>query len=507
LSSIILSTLNARYSHTSIALRYLYANLNELQEETKIMEFVINENIQTIAEKILDKNPKIVGFGVYIWNADDICKIVEVIKNVSPETIVVLGGPEVSYLPLRVNFDLADFIIKGEAEISFYNLCKDILENKIIENRFIDGQMIDTKDIKLPYEYYDENDIRNRKIYIESSRGCPFKCEFCLSSIDKKVRYFDDKQILEQLEILWQKGVRDFKFMDRTFNLNMKYATQLLDFFLSKEPPFFVHFEVIPDTFPKKLREKLEQFPAMSLQLEIGIQTLQKDIAKNIKRNLNIEKIKDNITFLENNTKAHMHLDLIVGLPNESLEQFADNLNNLYSISHSEIQIGILKKLSGTTLNRHDEVYGMVYSQKPPYDILKNNLLSFKQIQQMKRFSRFWDLVYNSGNFSQSIKLLFDDDFDIFNRFMNFSNWIYSRTQSTYKIGLDRLQNLMFEYLTNIYNFDEKLVAQSIMDDIIKVKGRKIPKFLQEYIKKFDIVVDDTKSIKVSKQNKRQMKS
>jgi radical SAM superfamily enzyme YgiQ (UPF0313 family) len=502
-SKIILSTLNARYSHTSIALRYLYANMRELQNITDILEFVINENPQTIAEKILDQNPKIIGFGVYIWNALDISSIVKIIKSVNPQIIVVLGGPEVSYFPLRVDFDDADFIICGEGEISFYETCKKILDNTKLENRIIQSKPVNINSINLPYQYYNEHDILNRKIYIEASRGCSFKCEFCLSSIDKKVRYFDMNIILNTLETLWQKGVRDFKFIDRTFNLNMKYANALLDFFLSKEPPFFVHFEVIPDTFPKKLREKLSKFPKHSLQLEIGIQTLDSVVANEINRNLNMEKIKDNINFLENKTTAHMHLDLIVGLPSESLEQFADNLNKLYKISQSEIQIGILKKLSGTTISRHDKTFNMVYSNTPPYDILQNNLLSFKDIQNMKRFARFWDLFYNSGNFTKTIRLYFGKDFDIFTKFLTLSNWIYKNTDSTHKIGLDRLQKLFFIYLTEELSFDKFIIAQSLVDDITKVSGRKVPKFLKD----LGVNIDTSNSIEVTKQNKRQIKS
>jgi radical SAM superfamily enzyme YgiQ (UPF0313 family) len=486
-SDILLTTLNSRYSHSAIALRYLYANLNELQNRAKILEFVINENIQNIVEQILTCKPKIVAIGVYIWNASDIYELLHVIKKVSPKTIVILGGPEASHIPHRVNFDKADYIIKGEGEVAFYELCRDILSDNAPKERLISSGMVDVKALKLPYEFYNEHDIKNRHIYVEIARGCPFLCEFCLSSIDEKMRNFDLDILLNEFEILWQKGVRDFKFIDRTFNTNIRMANRILDFFLSKEPPYFAHFEVIPDHFPEPLKQKLKQFPSGSLQLEIGIQTLDIEIANNINRPLKLEKIKENIRFLDTHTTAHIHLDLIVGLPGESIEGVGKNLDELVSLTNSEIQIGILKKLSGTTLTRHDEKYGMIYSDIPPYDLLQNDLVSFEQMQQMKRFSRFWDLLYNSGNFKKTLPLLWSDT-KVFDNFLDFSRWIFSQTASTWKISLDRLSKLLYEYLLHVKAYEDEVIARAMIDDLLKIKGRKIPTYLKPFVKKIQQV-------------------
>ena len=480
MKEIILTTLNGRYTHSAIGLRYLYANLKELRERAKILEFVINENIQTIAEKILEHNPKIVGIGVYIWNASDVHELVEVIKKVSPKTKVVLGGPEVSYMPFRVDFDKADHIIQGEGEISFYGLCRDILQEKSGIQRVFPPQILDLSMIELPYKYYDEQDVAHRYIYVEASRGCPYTCEFCLSSIDKQVRNFDVDMLLKEFETLWQRGVRNFKFIDRTFNLNIKAATKLLDFFLEKDEPYLVHFEVIPDNFPIQLREKIKQFPPASLQLEVGIQTLKPQIAKNIKRKLNIQKIKENISFLEQETNAHIHLDLIIGLPGESCESFGENLDFLCSLSNCEVQVGILKKLSGTTLNRHDEEHGMIYSDKPPYDLLVNDLIPFDKMQRMKRFARFWDLIYNSGNFTKTFAFLVEGK-SVYETFLDFSDWLYGQTHSTWQISLDRLAKFLFDYLVETLGHEKQKTADILIEDILKVGGRKLPKFLRCY--------------------------
>jgi radical SAM superfamily enzyme YgiQ (UPF0313 family) len=498
---IILTTLNGRYTHSAVGLRYLYANLKELQEKAQIKEYVIKERMQDIAFDILSQKPKIIGIGVYIWNATDVYELVHILKKVAPEVKIILGGPEVSYEPFRVDYLKADYIIQGEGEIQFYELCRDILDEKDIEKKIFHPQVLDLEKIELPYEYYDDNDVENRYIYVEASRGCPFSCEFCLSSIDKKVRNFDIDKILQNFQTLWDRGVRNYKFIDRTFNLNIKIATRLIDFFLEKDEPYMVHFEVIPDNFPSELREKIKQFPPATLQLEIGIQTLKKDIARNIKRNLNIPKIKENIAFLENETNAHIHLDLIIGLPGESLESFGENLDYLCALSNSEVQVGVLKKLSGTTLNRHDEIFGMVYTDIPPYDILCNDLISFEKMQHMKRFARYWDLVYNSGNFVRTFKNLVYEK-SVYKTFDAFTAWLYDQTYSTWQISLDRLAKYLFDFMVEVQGKDRELIAKDMVEDILKVGGRKLPKFLRE----FSDIVSSYDKLQVNARNKRQMK-
>ncbi|MDD2829267.1 MAG: DUF4080 domain-containing protein [Sulfuricurvum sp.] len=524
MSTILLTTLNARYAHSALGLRYLYANLHEYQNDALIVEFTINEQIQTIAEEILKHSPRIIGISVYIWNASETAQLIEILKKVSPEIIIVLGGPEAGHLPHRVDFSKADYIISGEGEVAFYELCKEILSSRHSREggnlarhpeldsgssisseshpkekswipafagmtkgkpHFIKAPMVDLKSITMPYRAYSDEDIANRTLYVEASRGCPFECEFCLSSIDEKVRNFPLDELLEEFETLWQRGARSFKFIDRTFNLNMTFANRILDFFLSKEPPYFAHFEVIPDHFPDVLKEKIARFPAGSLQLEIGIQTLDPVIAKGINRPLRVEKIYENIRFLENETSSHMHLDLIVGLPGETLEGFGRNLDKLVSLTHSEIQIGILKNLSGTTLSRHDKEHGMIYSDTPPYDILQNNLLSFEQIQKMKRFARFWDIFYNSGSFDKTVKLLWiattmprSDETSVFKSFYAFSEWIYTQTLSTWKISLERQIMLLHTYLLQYH--EKENVEEALIDDLAKRPEKTIPFFLRQ---------------------------
>ena len=483
---IILTTLNSRYTHSSIGLRYLYANLKELQQDSKILEFSINDAIQTIAEKLLFEEPQIIGIGVYIWNVTYVSELIHILKKIAPEVTIILGGPEVTHEPFRVNLDVADYIVQGEGEDSFYKLCSQLINKEVVESRIVKMSMPSLKELTLPYQYYTDDDIKNRYIYVEISRGCPFACEFCLSSMDEKVRAFNLDEVLCEFQKLWDRGARNFKFVDRTFNINIKTANKILDFFLEKDEPYFAHFEVIPDHFPDSLKEKIKLFPHGALQLEIGIQTLNLEIANNISRQLKLDKIKQNIRFLENETEAHIHLDLIVGLPGESLESFGANLDKLVSLSSCEIQLGILKKLSGTFINRHDIEHSMVYSDIPPYDILKNNQLSFNDIQIMKRFARFWDLTYNSGNFKNSVKLIWGDG-SVYENFYAFGIWMYGETDSTWKISLQRLGELLFKYLTQVNKLDPQNVADLMLKDMMKLKGRAIPSYLKPYADNFKI--------------------
>ena len=478
---IVLTTINARYIHASLGLRWLYANLCELRTQACIQEYSLSDQVVDMAEKILENGPAIVGIGTYIWNAAEVRRLVRVLKQVSPATCIVLGGPEVSHLPLRVDLSEADYLLQGEGEVSFHTLCTAILTGNPPREKLIPAVPVEINGLKLPYPFYTDEDLAHRITYVEASRGCPFTCEFCLSSMEKRVRPFDTERFMAELEELWQRGARTLKFVDRTFNSNPEAAGRILDFFLAKLPPFHVHFEVIPDHFPESLKERLRGFPAGTLQLEVGIQTLHPKTAANISRRLHFNRIRENLAFLERETTAHLHVDLIVGLPGESPEQFGANLNALAALTRGEIQIGILKKLSGTALSRHDLEYDMVYSPDPPYEILRNNLYSFVEMQTMKRLARFWDMVYNSGNFRRTAPLLWPDA-DVFGGFLDFSRWLYRETRATWQISLPRLAELLFRYLVNKKGLDTTEVADSLAADILIIKGRVLPPAISAHI-------------------------
>ena len=276
---IVLATLNARYSHASFGLRYLRANLPPaLIDRSEILEFDINQRSGDVLEMILQREPRIVGLGVYIWNVKETTELVSSLKRLRPETIVVIGGPEVSYeLDDQPIVRAADFVITGEADIAFGELCEKLLVGRRPLVKVIPADLPSMESIALPYTLYNDNDLAHRVVYVEASRGCPFKCEFCLSSLDVPVRNVPLDRLLTEMQRLLDRGLRQFKFVDRTFNLNLNISKSILQFFRDRfTPGLFLHFEMIPDRLPDALRSLIAEFPPGALQFEVGIQTFQR---------------------------------------------------------------------------------------------------------------------------------------------------------------------------------------------------------------------------------------
>jgi radical SAM superfamily enzyme YgiQ (UPF0313 family) len=449
--SILLSTLNARYAHASLGLRCLFANLGDLQAQARIEEFVIGARAADVVEKLLAHQPRIIGFGVYIWNVEETTRIVALLKRVAPQVVVVLGGPEVSHEAQEQEIvRLADYLITGWGDISFAQLCRAILRGPNPLMKIHAGLQPPLSEIAFPYRYYNEQDIAHRTLYVEASRGCPFKCEFCLSSLDKTAWPFALEDFLTEMQALYERGARLFKFVDRTFNLNVKASLRILQFFLDKleqhpDDPVYAHFEVVPDHLPPALKESITRFPPGALQFEIGIQSFNPTVQALISRKQDNDKAADNLRWLRRESHAHLHVDLIAGLPGEDLESFAAGFDKLVELNPHEIQFGILKRLRGTPIARHTEEFGMVYDPHPPYQIVANKLIDFATMQRVVRFARYWDLIANSGRFARTLPLILADA--PFARFMTLSDWLYSVTDATHRIALDRLAGLVGRWL------------------------------------------------------------
>ena len=369
MADIVLTTLNAKYIHTAFGLRYLLANLGPLQEVSAIAEFDISQRPVDIAEALLARNPKIIGLGVYIWNAGPIAEIVAILKRVRPDLTLILGGPEVSYeTDSQPITQLADYVITGEADLAFAQLCRQLLTLQRPAAKIIAPPPPEFAQLVLPYDLYEDRDIAHRIIYVEASRGCPFSCEFCLSSLDIPVRQAPLPALLSHLQRLLDRGVRQFKFVDRTFNLNLDASRAVLEFLLERHRSgHFCHFEMVPDRLPAALRELIIRFPPGALQFEVGVQTFNEEVAERIGRRQNYQRLEDNFSFLRTQTGVHLHADLIAGLPGESLESFAAGFDRLIRLGPHEIQVGILKRLRGTPIVRHDADWQMVYNPHPPY--------------------------------------------------------------------------------------------------------------------------------------------
>jgi len=480
---IILTTLNAKYIHAAFGLRYLLANMGELQARTGLLEFDINQRPLDIAEVLLASNPRIIGFGVYIWNVTETTEVVAAIRKVRPEIQIVLGGPEVSYETEQQEIvALADCVITGEADLEFARICQQLLEGKK-PAKIVAAPLPEFSTLRLPYSLYTDADVAHRIIYVEASRGCPFTCEFCLSSLDIPVRQVALDRFLPELQALLDRGVKHFKFVDRTFNLNINVSKALLEFFLDRlTPGLFLHFEMIPDRLPDGLRSLIAKFPPAALQFEVGVQSFDAEVCALISRRQDLSRLEDNFRFLRSETGVHIHADLIAGLPGETVEKFADGFDRLLALGPQEIQVGILKRLRGTPIVRHDAEWQMRYNPHPPYEILANKLIDFSGMQRMRRFAKYWDLVGNSGNFVVTTALIWSGGASPFWQFLRFSDWLFNRVGRTDSIALARLAELLFVFLTQELHLNHKECAQAIQQDYQRGGRREKLDFLRGHI-------------------------
>jgi radical SAM superfamily enzyme YgiQ (UPF0313 family) len=488
MADIVLTTLNAKYLHAAFGLRYLLANLGELKSRACLVEFDIHQRPLDVVEALLARRPRIVGFGIYIWNVSQATEVVATLKRVRPDLTVVLGGPEVSFeVEQQEIVHLVDYVITGEADLKFAEVCGQLLAGGLPTPKIIAADPPDVNKLVLPYDYYTDEDIAHRIIYVEASRGCPFTCEFCLSSLDIPVRQFPQSALLHALQDLADRGVRHFKFVDRTFNLNLNVSKAILEFFLERyRPGIFLHFEMIPDRLPEPLRKLIAQFPPGVLQFEVGIQTFNAEVSQRIRRRQDFNKLADNLRFLRCATGVHVHADLIVGLPGESLESFAAGFDRLVALGPQEIQVGILKRLRGTPIVRHDAEWQMVYNADPPYEILQTSLIDFATMQRLRRFARYWDLVGNSGNFLETTPLIWSATASPFEGFMRWSDWLFERVGRRHGIALSCLAELLFEYLSKIAALPAEQTARALWRDYRNGGRNDKPHFLRAFIDEGD---------------------
>ena len=480
---IILTTLNAKYIHSSFGLRYLKANLGALEARSLLLEYTIQHRPIDIVQELIEQEPRIIGMGIYIWNAVQSLSVIRLLKSVRPNITLVLGGPEVSYEHQQQELcTLADYVISGEGEVAFRELCAAVLDGSPPDKKNHFPSPPDVNALTLPYALYSDSDIANRVIYVEASRGCPFRCQFCLSALDEKVRTFPMDDFLGALKDLLNRGARQFKFVDRTFNLAPKFTNAILSFFHQEYVPgLFLHFEMIPDRFPPMLKDWLSKFPEGCIQLEVGIQTFNSEVAARIERRQDDARISENLSWLiEHN--IHLHTDLIIGLPGESLESVAAGFDRLIALGAQEIQVGILKRLRGAPIIRHTEAFEMIFSPEPPYEILQSKDWSFEGLAQMRRFARYWDMVGNSGRYGRTLTLLLEGD-SSFMAFLRFSEWLFERTGKTHKISMERMLQLLFEYLEAQSPHSKTVLATALATDYCHAtQHRRPPHFLREWV-------------------------
>jgi radical SAM superfamily enzyme YgiQ (UPF0313 family) len=508
---IVLCTLNAKYIHASLGLRYLLANMGELRAQTALREFTIARQPQDVVDELQALSPAVIGFGVYIWNVTQTCEVVRLLKAQQPHIRLVLGGPEVSHevqeqaATRQSVVNLADHVITGWGDVSFPQLCRALLVGPKPLMKIIAGEQPPLDAITLPYSEYADADLAHRVLYVEASRGCPFKCEFCLSSLDKTAWAFDLDRFLAELDTLYQRGARTFKFVDRTFNLKIDASIRILQFFLERLPAsgapkaeqLFVHFEVIPDHLPDKLKEKIAEFPPGVLQFEIGIQSFNVEVQQRISRRQDNYKTSANIAWLVEHSNAHLHTDLIFGLPGETLQSFAAGFDRLYALKPHEIQLGILKRLRGTPIARHTVAHGMVYDAEPPYTVLQTHVVSAEDMQRFTRLARYWDLIANSGRFKQTSAWLMDSPngaSSAFAAFSQLSDWLWRHTQTTTGLTPERLIDSLYYFLVEERCLLAYHAQAMLLTDYQASGARAKPKVLEGLLTRRAVAADDAKS-------------
>ena len=486
---IVLATLNARYSHASLGLRCLHANLGAFADRAEIVEFTIQSRPLDVVEALLLRRPKLIGLGVYVWNTTETLQVVQVLRRLAPEVIVVVGGPEVSHeaddQPLCA---LADHVVQGEGELAFAALAAHYLGESggeaggdVAPARWAErpphrvaGGLPYLQTMALPYALYSDADIANRTLYVEASRGCPYRCSFCLSALDLQVRSVPLPALFAALEALLQRGARAFKFVDRTFNLSPQTSASILQFFLDRiattPEGLFLHFEMVPDRLPAQLRTLIAAFPPGALQLEVGIQTLDPEVAARVDRRQNVDKLFDNLAFLHRETGVHVHCDLIVGLPGEDLASFGRGFDRLVAAGPHEVQVGILKRLRGAPIIAQTGPCSMVYSPLPPYELLQSGMVTAAEMARMRRFARYWDIYANSGRFRATMPLLLGDR-GPFAEFLAYSDWLWAETAQTSEISLRRACTLLLRFLLRRGDRAEASVGVALVMDFRRVAG------------------------------------
>lgn len=426
MKKVLLAAINSKYIHTNLAVRYIKKYVEEYSEQ-KIgtYETSINNSISEVIRDIYDRAPDVVIFSTYIWNKEYVFKLIKEVRKILPETEIVLGGPEVSYDSVSVMKERAeiDYIISGEGERSTLNfLTKDIDEVSGVYYRDPDNRdeiryngnqepIENLDEIPFPYTMEELRGNGTKILYYESSRGCPFACSYCMSSIERSVRYFSSERTKEDLKKFLDSGIKLVKFVDRTFNLKKERYMDIWRYLLSvySEDTTF-HFEISADLFDDEVIEFLEGVPKDYFQFEIGVQTSNERTMEAIKRRNDLEKLEHNVERIKDN--IHLHLDLIAGLPYEDYTTFKRSFNYVHDMYPEMVQLGFLKILKGTQISTEIEEFDYKYMEFPPYEVLANKFISYREITMLKDIEGVLDHYYNSEKFERSLKFILENHYE-----------------------------------------------------------------------------------------------
>lgn len=494
---VLLTAINSRYIHSNLAVRYLRAYTKDMDYECKIKEFSINDREEHVLEQIIEEEPDVVAISTYIWNVEMVERLANLIKIVNPSIEIVYGGPEVSYdSMIFLKNNEGEYVIEGEGENTYrefieYKLGKREIESirglyykkegNVLYNGSRPAMSLD--DVVFPYE--EDEDLTNKIVYYESSRGCPFNCKYCLSSTSHGVRFRSIDKVLKELQFFIDKKVKLVKFVDRTFNCNTKHSMAIWNFLINADTNTHFHFEISADILKDEEIELLRKAPLDRFQFEVGVQTTNDDVLRNINRFVNFSDIKEKVEELLSIRNIKQHLDLIAGLPGEDYDSFVRSFNDVHSIKPEEIQLGFLKLLKGSAMREESSKYDMKFSPYPPYEILSTNKISYKEIIILKKVEEVVDKYYNSQKFNNILKYFYNKYDRSYDFFYDLAMFFDKKGYFNKNIGNSEYYKVFLDFNMEILKNDDIYLRDIIRFDYLTFnKKRGMPEFLRDSITK-----------------------
>ena len=477
-------TLNSKFIHKSLALRLLYVSCKQYHD-IDFKEYTIKDDLTRIADDIISMNIDVLCISVYIWNVDQTKQLCQLIKERRPQIKIVIGGPEVTYDidPFLDEFEI-DYLMAGEGEVALHQLLT-ALEN----HQDVDIQGISTKEkrdkrlilpvdlayiesLESPYLLSrDMKDMKNRILYFETSRGCPYQCQYCLSSLEKGLRFFSMDYLKKQLSLILQSDVKVIKLLDRSFNAKTEHALEILDFiFKNAHPGVQFQFEINGDVLDQRIIDFINDYaPEGLLRFEIGIQSTYEPTNRIVKRYQDFDRLCDVIQQLQKNHKIDFHLDLIAGLPLENLERFAKSFDDVFALYPKELQLGFLKLLRGTNLRKEANQYGYVYDEKAPYELISSADLSVEDIQKIHLAEDMLQKYWNSGRMPITMNKVLRNVPSPFYFFLSLGEYYQEHHFKFFQFQLDELFSYLNQYLN--YQYEDDLIEDYLR--LAKVKPKK----------------------------------
>ena len=493
----VLVAINAKYIHSNLAVYSLQAYAEDYREHISIVEYTINQQIDDILQDLYQKKADILCFSCYIWNRMYVEMLIHEIKKICPKVIIWVGGPEVSYDAKAVLERLPeiDGVMKGEGEETFRELMRYYQENgvmmteiegityrkgdRIFENPW--RKVIDLSTVPFVYEQMDL--FKNKIVYYESSRGCPFSCSYCLSSVDKCLRFRDLELVKRELQFFIDHEVPQVKFVDRTFNCNHKHAMEIWSYLIEHDRGITnFHFEVSADLLNEEELQLIETMRPGLIQLEIGVQSTCEETIREIRRTMKFEEVARIVRRINRSQNVHQHLDLIAGLPYEGLERFKQSFNDVYELQPEQLQLGFLKVLKGSHMEEQKANYGLVYKSQPPYEVLSTKWLSYEDLLELKMVEHMVEVYYNSGQFTYTLRRLvsaFKTPYELY-----FCLGRYYQEEGLANLNHTRIRRyeILLEFIQKYVSGEEDLYRELLTLDLYlreNVKSR--PAFAGEY--------------------------